>query len=65
LKQYRVPALVMCGRQDALTPLELHDEMAALIPDAVQVVLEHCGHLPPMELPDQTAVALRTWLAAT
>lgn len=64
LKHYKVPALVMCGRQDALTPLELHDEMASLIPGAVQVVLEHCGHLPPMELPDETAAALRQWLAA-
>jgi pimeloyl-ACP methyl ester carboxylesterase len=64
LKTYRVPALVLCGRQDALTPLELHDEMAALIPNAVQVVLDHCGHLPPMEQPDATAAALRQWLAA-
>jgi pimeloyl-ACP methyl ester carboxylesterase len=64
LKGYRVPALVLCGRQDALTPLELHDEMAALIPGARQVVIEHCGHLPPMEQPDETAAALRAWLAA-
>lgn len=64
LKTYRVPALVLCGRQDALTPLELHDEMAALIPNAMQVVVEHCGHLPPMEQPDETAAALRAWLAA-
>lgn len=63
LKSYDLPALVLCGRQDALTPLELHDEMAALIPDAKQVVIEHSGHLPPMERPDETAAALRTWLA--
>jgi len=63
LKKYDLPALVLCGRQDALTPLELHDEMAALIPHAKQVVIEHCGHLPPMERPDEAAVALRTWLA--
>lgn len=64
LKTYDLPALVMCGRQDALTPLELHDEIAALIPHAKQVVIEHCGHLPPMEEPDQAAAALRDWLAA-
>lgn len=64
LKTYDLPALVMCGRQDALTPLELHDEMAALIPNAKQVVIEHSGHLPPMEKPDETAAALKTWLAA-
>ncbi len=64
LKGYKVPALVLCGRQDALTPLELHDEMSALIPNAVQVVIEDCGHLPPMEHPNQTANALKAWLAA-
>lgn len=64
LKKYDLPALVMCGRQDALTPLELHDEMASLIPHAKQVVIDHCGHLPPMEEPDQTATALKAWLAA-
>lgn len=63
LRRYKVPALVLCGRQDALTPLELHDEMAALIPNAKQVVIEHCGHLPPMEHPNQTAGALKEWLA--
>jgi pimeloyl-ACP methyl ester carboxylesterase len=63
LKAYDLPALVLCGRQDALTPLELHDEMAALIPNARQVVIEESGHLPPMERPDETAAALRTWLA--
>lgn len=64
LKAYRLPALVLCGRQDALTPLELHEEMAALIPGAKLKVIEHCGHLPPMEKPDETAAALREWLAA-
>lgn len=64
LKKYDLPALVLCGRQDALTPLELHDEMASLIPHAKQVVIEHCGHLPPMERPDETAAALRAWLAS-
>lgn len=63
LKKYDLPALVLCGRQDALTPLELHDEMASLIPNAKQVVIEHCGHLPPMERPDEAAAALRAWLA--
>jgi len=29
LAKITVPTLVLCGRQDALTPLELHKEMAA------------------------------------
>lgn len=62
MRDYRLPALVLCGRHDALTPVEVHEEMAALIPGAELVILEAAGHLPPMEMPDETAVALRRWL---
>ena len=57
------PTLVLCGRQDALTPLDRHEEMAAAIPDADLVVLARCGHLAPMERPDAVSDALRAWLA--
>jgi pimeloyl-ACP methyl ester carboxylesterase len=57
------PTLVLCGRQDALTPLQRHEEMAAAIPDADLVVLARCGHLAPMERPDAVSDALRAWLA--
>src|SRR3546814_19207317 len=41
----RVPTLVLCGRQDALTPLADHQEMAAGLSDSRLVVVEDCGHL--------------------
>ncbi len=59
-----VPALVLCGRQDALTPLHMHEEMAALIPDAELSVIEACGHLSTLERPEAVNRALRAWLAA-
>ena len=49
-----MPALVLCGREDALTPPELHREMAAAIPDAVLVVLPRCGHMTTLERPERT-----------
>ncbi len=58
------PALVLCGRQDALTPLALHEEMAAAIPEARLVVVEDCGHLAPLERPDTVNAAMRDWLSA-
>lgn len=58
------PALVLCGRQDRLTPLDLHQEMAAAIPGADLVVLEDCGHLSTLERPDQVVTAMRDWLAS-
>jgi pimeloyl-ACP methyl ester carboxylesterase len=63
LARIGVPTLVLCGRQDVLTPLANHEEMAALIPGAELVVIEDCGHLSTMERPDAVSAALRTWLA--
>lgn len=62
LARIACPTLVVCGRQDALTPLALHEEMAAAIPDARLVVIEECGHLPPMERPQAASALLRYWL---
>ena len=63
LTRIEVPTLVLCGRQDALTPLRCHEEMHREIPAAELVVLEDCGHLPPMERPREVNAALRAWLA--
>jgi pimeloyl-ACP methyl ester carboxylesterase len=56
------PTLVLCGRQDQLTPPELAAEMAAAIGGARYVLVEHCGHLSPMERPEAVTAALREWL---
>ncbi len=58
------PTLVLCGRQDALTPLDLHEEMAAAIPGARLVVVDDCGHLSTMESPETVTAAMRDWLTA-
>lgn len=58
------PTLVLCGRQDALTPLIRHEEIAAGIKGARLEVIEDCGHLSTMERPDAVNAALRRWLAA-
>ena len=58
------PTLALCGRQDQLTPLDRHEEMAAGIRGAKLEVLEDCGHMSTMEKPDQVNRALRQWLVA-
>ncbi len=63
LQRIVCPALVLCGRQDALTPLHLHEEMAVAIPGASLVVIEDCGHLAPMERPVAVSAVMRYWLA--
>jgi pimeloyl-ACP methyl ester carboxylesterase len=56
------PTLVICGREDAATPLDHSEEIAALIPGARLAVIEECGHLSPLERPQAVTVLLRLWL---
>lgn len=58
------PTLVLCGRQDKLTPLEQHTEMAEAIPHSAMVIVEDCGHLSTMERPYAVSAAMRYWLTA-
>ncbi|WP_350448455.1 alpha/beta fold hydrolase [Pseudomonas solani] len=62
LAQISCPTLVLCGREDAITPLAVHEEMAAAIADAQLVVIEACGHLSTLEQPELVSRALEYWL---
>ncbi len=62
LPAIRCPTLVLCGRQDALTPLAFHQEITAAIPGAGLEVIEACGHLSTLERPTEVNAALRAWL---
>lgn len=60
-----LPVRVVCGRGDRVTPPELSQEAAALIPGAELIWIEGAGHMAPMERPTEVAAALRTlWRAA-
>jgi pimeloyl-ACP methyl ester carboxylesterase len=56
------PTLVLCGRQDAATPLALSEEIAAAIKGAQLEVIDDCGHLSTMERPGEVNRALINWL---
>jgi pimeloyl-ACP methyl ester carboxylesterase len=56
------PTVVVCGRQDGLTPLADSEEMAEKIPRGKLVVIEECGHLSTMERPRAVSAVLRYWL---
>ncbi len=64
LAAIRCPTLVLCGRQDMLTPLARHEELAAGIRGAHLEVIEACGHLTTLEKPAEVNAALRRWLIA-
>ena len=57
-----VPTLLVCGRQDAWSPLAQHEAMASSIPGARLVVIEDSGHMSTVEQPAAVTAALAQWL---
>ena len=57
-----LPTRVLCGREDKVTPPELSQELADLIPGAQLEWLEQSGHMTPVEQPDAVAHAIRSLL---
>ena len=64
LRGSTIPSLILCGRYDKLCPITRHEYMASLMPHATFEVIEDAGHLPTLENPDATNLALACWLEA-
>jgi pimeloyl-ACP methyl ester carboxylesterase len=62
LQQIKCSTLVVCGREDAVTPVEVHQEMANGIAGAKLTIVEESGHLSPLDQPKAVTEALRKWL---
>lgn len=62
LAAFKGPALVLMGAEDRLCPRDRHDLMHDLMPQSRLVIVDGAGHLPPLERPVETIVALRRWL---
>lgn len=63
LRGLRCPLLLLCGREDRWSPPARHEAMQAMVPGAALELVEHCGHMSPMEQPDAVTSALAQWLA--
>jgi|SRR5690606_7184715 len=64
LRQSDVPALVLVGQQDGLTPPDAARAMVDALPDARLVEIPNAGHLTPLEAPDAVATAITDWYPA-
>ena len=62
LAQIAVPTLLIAGSDDKVAPATTMERMAAKIPGAEIVVLQGCGHLGPMDQPDEFNAALLSFL---
>lgn len=64
LAKITVPTLILYGAEDKLCPAKLHHTMHDLIPGSELVTINNAGHLPCLENPVETTVALQHWLEA-
>lgn len=63
LPTIRVPVLILAGRRDQFVGSDKAMAMAAVMPMAALTVIEHAGHLPMVEQPEDTTAAFRKFLS--
>jgi len=61
----QAPALFVWGSQDRLIPAGFSRHVAQWLPDAEQITLDGCGHVPQIERPAQTIGLLRRLFSST
>jgi pimeloyl-ACP methyl ester carboxylesterase len=59
---YTGPALVVWGREDFVLPLRHLADVHATLPQAQIALIEHCGHMPQAERPDEFLAATLPFL---
>lgn len=59
LSEISVPTIVICGREDKLTPVKYSEYLHTNIPNARLHVIERAGHMVMLEQPEALTQALR------
>lgn len=63
LKTLTIPTLLLHGKEDALVPLSLSQEMNELLPVSELVEIDHCGHSAMLEQPEVVNRVIGDFLA--
>jgi pimeloyl-ACP methyl ester carboxylesterase len=63
LATLRPPALFIWGAHDPIVPAAFALHVANWLPNAEQVTIDHCGHLPQVEQPARTSELLMSFFA--
>ncbi len=53
LQQIKIPALLIWGKNDNITPPFVAEEFHKLLPDSELYFIDKCGHAPMMEVPEE------------
>jgi 3-oxoadipate enol-lactonase len=62
LGNINIPALVICGREDAITPVAKSEFLNAHIKNSNLAIIENAGHLSSVEKPDEFNKYMRDFL---
>jgi len=62
LPKMDVPVCLIWGKNDTITPPDVAEEFAELLPDADLYWVDQCGHAPMMEQPFEFNTQLSKWL---
>ena len=62
LAQTKIPVRAICGRQDAMTSVQDHQDIANTVPNGRLSIIEECGHMTILERPQAATALLRDWL---
>jgi pimeloyl-ACP methyl ester carboxylesterase len=57
-----IPTIVVVGKEDRVTPVQLSYEIQNLIRESKLHVIPDCGHLPPIEKPHEVAALLSAFI---
>jgi len=63
LRKVTTPTLIVWGRQDAIVPLECGELYQQALPNATLRVIDHCGHSPANEKPQEFLRILGAFLS--
>lgn len=62
LGELRMPALILSGDEDPISPPACGQQLAQAMPHARFELLSQCGHLPALEQPEQAAASFHAFL---
>lgn len=63
LNEISVPTLILCGKEDAVTPIDKSDYMSKNIPDSKFFIIDQAGHVSNLEQPAQFNAYLRNFIS--
>ncbi len=63
LKEIKIPACLIWGKNDTITPPIVAEEFHKLLPNSELHWIDKCGHAPMMEIPDEFNAILSSFLA--